>query len=258
MKIRYSHINRESVLPLGKDMVQIPPIPPRFIDTIFSIGYIVGVISIKSIWYRSCDIIWYRYAYEDYDGVYQCHDKGEGCTEIMDILDLFQGIETMFEQSPHIVIARIALILLGFLLVYLGIKGTLEPLIMVPMGLGMSAVNAGVLFLENNQTGNLIINPLLSSTDDLMKYMQIDFLQPIYTLTFSNGLRGGHHTYIPYRQGNGPRCRFVSRSLHHRRCGRTYGFICITQAAHTEEREGKSHRQGTEKKQDHIQTEAGS
>ena len=31
MKIRYSHINRESVLPLGKDMVQIPPIPPRFI-----------------------------------------------------------------------------------------------------------------------------------------------------------------------------------------------------------------------------------
>lgn len=46
---------------------------------------------------------------------------------------------------------------------------------------------AGVLFLENNQTGNLIINPPLSSTDDLMKYMQIDFLQPIYTLTFSNG-----------------------------------------------------------------------
>lgn len=63
---------------------------------------------------------------------------------------------------------------------------------------------AGVLFLENNQTGNLIINPLLSSTDDLMKYMQIDFLQPIYTLTFSNGLRGWHHTYIPYRQSNGP------------------------------------------------------
>ena len=27
MKIRYSHINRESVLSLGKDMVQIPPIP---------------------------------------------------------------------------------------------------------------------------------------------------------------------------------------------------------------------------------------
>lgn len=39
----------ESVLPLGKDTVQIHPIPPRFIDTIFSIGYIVGVISKKEL-----------------------------------------------------------------------------------------------------------------------------------------------------------------------------------------------------------------
>lgn len=106
----------------------------------------------------------------------------------MNILDLFQGIGTMTVQSPQIVIARIVLIFAGFLLVYLGKKGTLEPLIMIPMGLGMSAVNAGVLFLENNKTGNLIIDPLLTSTDELMKYMQINFLQPVYTLTFSNGL----------------------------------------------------------------------
>jgi len=104
------------------------------------------------------------------------------------IADLFQGIGTMLQQEPKIVIFRIVLILLGFLLVYLGAKGTLEPLIMIPMGLGMSAVNAGVLFLTANQFGNLIINPMLTTTDDLMKYMQIDFLQPIYTLTFSNGL----------------------------------------------------------------------
>lgn len=94
----------------------------------------------------------------------------------------------MFEQSPSIVIARIVLIFVGFLLTYLGVKGTLEPLIMIPMGLGMSAVNAGVLFLENNQIGNLIIDPLLSETDELMKFLQIDFLQPLYTFTFSNGL----------------------------------------------------------------------
>lgn len=106
----------------------------------------------------------------------------------MNILDSFQGISTMFEQEPAIVALRIGLIFLGFLLVYLGKKGTLEPLIMIPMGLGMSAVNAGVLFMENNEIGNLIINPLLTTTDDLMKYMQINFLQPIYTLTFSNGL----------------------------------------------------------------------
>ena len=106
----------------------------------------------------------------------------------MSVLDFFQGISTMFQQTPGIVTCRIALIFVGFLLVYLGKKGTLEPLIMIPMGLGMSAINAGVLFMENNQVGNLIINPLLTSTDDLMKYMQINFLQPIYTLTFSNGL----------------------------------------------------------------------
>jgi oxaloacetate decarboxylase beta subunit len=94
----------------------------------------------------------------------------------------------MFQQTPGIVTCRVVLIFVGFLLVYLGKKGTLEPLIMIPMGFGMAAINAGVLFMENNQVGNLIINPLLTSTDDLMKYMQINFLQPIYTLTFSNGL----------------------------------------------------------------------
>jgi len=94
----------------------------------------------------------------------------------------------MFHQEPSIVILRIVLIFFGGLLVYLGKKGTLEPLIMIPMGIGMIAVNAGMLFLSGGHIGNLIIDPLLSSTDDLMKYMQINFLQPVYTLTFSNGL----------------------------------------------------------------------
>lgn len=48
---------------------------------------------------------------------------------VRSILDLFQGIGTMFAQSPQIAIARVVLIFLGFLLVYLGVKGTLEPLI---------------------------------------------------------------------------------------------------------------------------------
>ena len=106
----------------------------------------------------------------------------------MNPITLFQGIGTMFYQSPEIVICRIVLIFAGFLLVYLGKKGILEPLIMIPMGVGMSSVNAGMLFLTDNKIGNLIIDPLLTSTDDLMKYMQINFLQPVYTLTFSNGL----------------------------------------------------------------------
>lgn len=112
--------------------------------------------------------------------------KKEG--DKMELSQLFQGIGTMFEQEPKIVVFRIVLMFLGFLLVYLGAKNTLEPLIMIPMGLGMSAINAGVLFIEGSRIGNLIIDPMLTNTDELMKYMQIDFLQPIYTFTFSNGL----------------------------------------------------------------------
>lgn len=106
----------------------------------------------------------------------------------MNILSLFQGVETLFFQEPKIAIARVVLILLGILIVYLGKKGTLEPLIMIPMGFGMTAVNAGVLFLAANTTGTIFMDPLLTDTDGLMNILQIDFLQPIYTLTFSNGL----------------------------------------------------------------------
>jgi oxaloacetate decarboxylase beta subunit len=94
----------------------------------------------------------------------------------------------MFAQEPKIAIFRIVLIFLGFLLVYLGAKGVLEPLIMIPMGIGMSAVNAGVLFMSAGELGNLFVDPMVSKTDSLMNILQIDFLQPIYTFTFSNGL----------------------------------------------------------------------
>ena len=74
------------------------------------------------------------------------------------------------------------------MLAFYGFKGKLEPLIMVPMGLGMIAVNAGVLFLGDGSTGTLIIDPLVSETDDLMQAIQVNFLQPIYNFTFSNNL----------------------------------------------------------------------
>ena len=106
----------------------------------------------------------------------------------MNILNLFQGVGTLFFQEPKIAIARIVLILLGMLLVYLGKRKILEPLIMIPMGFGMSAVNAGVLFLSASQTGTLFMDPLVTNTEGLMSILQIDWLQPIYTFAFSNGL----------------------------------------------------------------------
>ena len=42
--------------------------------------------------------------------------------------------------------------------------------------------------MPDGSLGNLFLDPMLTDTDELMNVMQIDFLQPIYTLTFSNGL----------------------------------------------------------------------
>jgi oxaloacetate decarboxylase beta subunit len=110
----------------------------------------------------------------------------------MNLADVFQGVGTLFAQTPGVAVTRIVLILLGIALVYFGKKGTLEPLIMIPMGFGMSAVNAGMLFLPaaegETKIGTIFVDSIESNTDGLMSILQIDFLQPIYTFTFSNGL----------------------------------------------------------------------
>lgn len=108
--------------------------------------------------------------------------------EHLSFLDLFQGIATLVAADPAVMWGRIFLMLLGFLLIYLGAKEVLEPLLMIPMGLGMSAINAGVMFLEGGKAGTLFVDPLMSNPTDLINIMQINWLQPIYTLTFSNGL----------------------------------------------------------------------
>jgi len=102
--------------------------------------------------------------------------------------NLFPGIFSFFVQDSAIVYARIFLILFGFLLAYLGFTRTLEPLIMVPMGIGMIAINSGVLFMQGGGIGNIFLDPLVSDPAALVNIMQINFLQPIYNLTFSNGL----------------------------------------------------------------------
>jgi carboxybiotin decarboxylase len=106
----------------------------------------------------------------------------------IDFFSIFQGIGTIVASAPHIAIARIALIAIGLGMLYLGVKGTLEPLIMIPMGLGMASVNAGVLYLSAKQMGTIFIDPIANGPEKLFDVLQIDFLQPIYTFTFSNGL----------------------------------------------------------------------
>lgn len=108
---------------------------------------------------------------------------------MLDLLaQLFPGISTFFAVEPVVAAARIALIVLGFFLAYYGFQRTLEPLIMVPMGIAMTAVNAGMLFLNTGLAGNMFVAPLVSDPAELVEIMQVNFLQPIYNLTFSNGL----------------------------------------------------------------------
>jgi len=106
----------------------------------------------------------------------------------IDLLYIFQGIATLVAADPTIMVGRIVLILLGIAFVYLGAKGTLDPLIMIPMGLGMSSVNAAVLYLSSTTMGTIFLDPMVSEPAQLMDVLQINFLQPIYTFTFSNGL----------------------------------------------------------------------
>lgn len=108
--------------------------------------------------------------------------------ENIDLGMLFQGIGTLFTSDLTVTIARLGLIALGLLLVYLGQKKVLEPLLMIPMGLGMATINASVMILPGGKQGNLFVDPLITDTQALFDILQINWLQPIYTFTFSNGL----------------------------------------------------------------------
>lgn len=104
------------------------------------------------------------------------------------LAELFPGVASFFIDTPVIAITRLCLIVVGMILAYYGFKRVLEPLVMIPMGLGMIAINSGVLLLEDGTFGTLILSPLVSEPGPLVDLMQINFLQPVYSLMFSNGL----------------------------------------------------------------------
>jgi len=114
---------------------------------------------------------------------------------ISDFFNQFQGFATLFHTSFAISATRIFLIFLGLFLMYLGKKGVLEALLMIPMGLGMAAINASLMFLPAgvpgafaDGQGTLFLNSMVTDVKPMLDLLQIDFLQPIYVFTFSNGL----------------------------------------------------------------------
>jgi sodium ion-translocating decarboxylase beta subunit len=101
---------------------------------------------------------------------------------------LFEGLYTLFTGSLEMALIRILLIAAGLALIYLCYKKILDPLILLPMGMGMVAVNAGMLILESGKVGTMFVAPLISDPANLLEALQVNFLQPLYTFTFSNGL----------------------------------------------------------------------
>ncbi len=117
-------------------------------------------------------------------------------------MQVFQGFNLIAYQWEHdwkIVVGRIVLVILGVLMVHLGRKGVLEPLLMIPMGLGMSTINAAMMFfdpinmvkkapVDPTKVGTLFLDSIEANNDNLMTLCQVDWLQPVYTFAFSNGL----------------------------------------------------------------------
>jgi oxaloacetate decarboxylase beta subunit len=92
------------------------------------------------------------------------------------VANIFQGVTTLadaFSNNPKMAIARIGLIGLGLLLVYMGKKGYLEALLMIPMGLGMATVNAAIMFFDplklHGGTGTLFVEAQAGATADAVK-----------------------------------------------------------------------------------------
>ena len=113
---------------------------------------------------------------------------------LKEFLHFFPGLESFMLMNTGTAIARIVLMGTGFALVYLGYRRVLDPLLMVPMGIGISMVNAGILLMPalepglSRELGTMFVNPLVSTAREHIEALQVYFLQPIYTLAFANGL----------------------------------------------------------------------
>jgi carboxybiotin decarboxylase len=100
---------------------------------------------------------------------------------------IFEGLSTFSQMDTHTVLIRVALMAVGFLLIYLSAKDILDPMVLMPMGLAMVLVNGATLTIAG-QLANLFVDPMLAEPEKVVNGMQIFFLQPIYNLMFSNGL----------------------------------------------------------------------
>jgi len=106
----------------------------------------------------------------------------------VNIWDIFPGFSSFAMMDPVQASVRLFLVFLGVFLVYMGYKGKLDPLLMVPIGFMMAVVNGGILIMGGKELGSLFVDPLVSEPTQLLESLQVYFLQPLYNFTFANGL----------------------------------------------------------------------
>ena len=94
---------------------------------------------------------------------------------------IFEGLSTFGQMDMQTVLIRLALMGLGFLLIYLSAKDILDPMVLMPMGLAMILVNGATLTIHG-KLANLFVDPMLAEPETVVTNMQIFFLQPIYNL----------------------------------------------------------------------------
>jgi oxaloacetate decarboxylase beta subunit len=110
------------------------------------------------------------------------------------LLNIFPGLVSFSQMPIEMAVARVILIFVGFGMIYFGYKDVLEPLLMIPMGVGVCLVNAGILMMPDlidpskQKLGTMFLDAMVQTSDQHMNALQVYFLQPIYVLTFSNGL----------------------------------------------------------------------
>ncbi len=102
-------------------------------------------------------------------------------SELIKFLTTIVGILSL--PTPEIAV-RVILAVAGAILMYLGYKRYLEPLIMIPMGLGMVVANLAFIPGAGPGSGNPHVDYNFTDWSAIWYY----WLQPFYTLMFSNGL----------------------------------------------------------------------
>jgi len=119
----------------------------------------------------------------------------------IDPSQFFPGLLSFFQTSLQYSLVRIGLIAVGAFMVWSGYKRITEPLIMIPMGIGLLFVNTAIFFINPLPplvagVSNPHVNPLagvnatdyVNATFETSQANSIFWLQPIYSLTFTNGL----------------------------------------------------------------------